>query len=295
LLHDTGPGFPERPERLKAIVERVRDLPGLVRLAPKPAPLEWITTIHTPAYVERVKGAWAAGARHLDTTDVPISEKSYDAAVLAAGALLVAVDAVMERRVKNAFCAVRPPGHHALKDRAMGFCLFNNVAVAARYVQKKHKLARVLIVDWDVHHGNATQDAFFDDPTVMYFSVHRSPFYPGTGHEHEKGKANNIINATFPAGTGDEPVRKAFEEKLKPAATAFKPEFVFISCGFDAYKDDPLGGMRYTAPGYAELTRIVREIADASAQGRIVSALEGGYNLEGLADCAEAHLKELMK
>ncbi|MCX6906818.1 MAG: histone deacetylase [Verrucomicrobia bacterium] len=301
LKHDTGAGHPERAERLTAIVSKLRRdglFAGLVPLQPAAASLDWITTIHAPEYVERVKKDCRAGIGYVNTPDAPASTNSCDVALMAAGGLLSAVDAVMEEKVRNAFCAVRPPGHHALKNRAMGFCLFNNVAIAARYIQKKHKLARVLIVDWDVHHGNGTQAAFYDDPTVFYFSVHLSPVYPGSGHADETGEGKGVgftLNVPLRAGCGDADYKKAFEEKLKPAATAFKPDFVLISAGFDAAQGDLLGRMNVTPEGYAELTRIVKGIAERYCGGRLVSTLEGGYNLEALAASVEAHLRVLME
>ena len=201
-------------------------------------------------------------------------------------------------RIRNAFCAVRPPGHHALKDRAMGFCFFNNVAIAAKYIQNKHHLARVLIVDWDVHHGNGTQAIFYDDPSVFYFSTHQSPFYPGTGGADEKGEGKGrgfTLNVPLPAGSGDADYAKAFEEKLKPAAAAFQPDFVLISAGFDAARGDLLGRMDLTPEGYAQLTRIVKAIAQQYCKGRLVSVLEGGYNLEALAASVEAHVRVLVE
>jgi acetoin utilization deacetylase AcuC-like enzyme len=301
LKHDTGAGHPERPERLTAIVSKLKSdglLAKLVPLQPAAASLDWITTIHEPAYVERVKNDCRDGIGYVNTPDAPASINSYEVALMAAGGLLVAVDAVMDGKVNNAFCAVRPPGHHALKNRAMGFCLFNNVAIAARYIQKKHKLTRVLIVDWDVHHGNGTQAAFYDDPTVFYFSVHLSPFYPGTGHANETGEGRGVgatLNVPLRAGCDDADYRKAFKEKLKPAAAAFKPDFVLISAGFDAAKGDLLGRMNVTPEGYAALTRIVKDIAEKHSGGRLVSTLEGGYNLDALAASVEAHLRVLME
>jgi acetoin utilization deacetylase AcuC-like enzyme len=301
LAHKTGAGHPERPERLTAIVERLGDrglLSELSAIRPVAVATEWLTTVHSPEYVERVRTSCLAGRGYVDTPDAPASTNSYEVALLAAGGVMRAIDTVMEGKVKNAFCAVRPPGHHALSNRAMGFCLFNNVAIAARYVQKKHKLARVLIVDWDVHHGNGTQAAFYDDPTVFYFSTHQSPFYPGTGNLEERGEGKGIgftLNVPMPAGSGDAEYRKAFEEKLKPAADAFKPDFVLISAGFDAAKDDLLGLMKLTPDGYASLTRIVKSIAGEHCHGRLVSVLEGGYNLESLAASVEAHVRILME
>ena len=301
LRHLTGVGHPERPERLTAIVDRLRRtglLERLVPLAPAPAAREWLTTVHSPEYVARVTASYAEGVRYIDTGDVPISEDSAHVAVMAVGGVLVAVDAVAEGKVESAFCAVRPPGHHARRDKAMGFCIFNNVAIAARYAQKKHGLAKVLIVDWDVHHGNGTQEMFYADPAVLYFSVHRYPFYPGTGGADEKGSgpgAGFTVNVPLPAGAGDAEFRRAFEDTLEPAARRFAPDLVLISAGFDAHTDDPLGGMKMTPQGYADLTRIVKRIARASARGRMVSVLEGGYNLDGLAASVEAHLRALME
>ena len=299
LKHNTGAGHPERAERLTAIVDRLQQsglLAEMVRLEPVAAAPEWITAVHSPQYLERVRTNCLAGAPHLDSTDTPVSAESYAAALSAAGGVLAAVDGVMSGKVRNAFCAVRPPGHHALKERAMGFCLFNNVAIAARYLQKQHKLARVLIVDWDVHHGNGTQAAFNDNPTVFYFSTHQSPFYPGTGRAEERGEGKGVgskLNVPLPAGSGDADYLKAFEEKLKPAADAFKPDFVLVSAGFDAAQGDLLGRMKITPDGYAALTRIVKSIAERHCQGRLVSVLEGGYNLEALAASVEAHVRTL--
>ncbi|MFO8014408.1 MAG: histone deacetylase [Phycisphaerae bacterium] len=301
LQHKTGAGHPEGPERLRAVVRRLegRGLLGrLLTIAPRPAEARWLTTVHASDYVRRVRDRCKAGADHVDTSDVPVSRGSYDAAVAAVGGVLAAVDAVVEGRVRSAFCAVRPPGHHARRDRAMGFCLFNHVAVAARYVQKKHGLAKVLIVDWDVHHGNGTQEMFYDDPTVFYFGIHQSPFYPGTGGAEERGEGDGrgtTLNVPLAAGAGDRAYRQAFERHLRPAAEAFRPDFVLISAGFDAHEDDPLGRMKVTAGGFADLTRLVRAIAERHCRGRLVSVLEGGYHLRGLADSAEAHLRVLME
>ena len=300
LEHKTGRGHPEGPQRLVAIVDRLEEkglLSRLAKLEPIPAATEWITAVHSPQYVQRVERLCQEGAGHVDSGDVPVCRRSYDVATAAVGGVLAAIDEVMEGKTQNAFCAVRPPGHHALEDKAMGFCLLNNVAIAARYLQKKHKLSKVLIVDWDVHHGNGTQAIFYDDPTVFYFSIHQYPFYPGTGSAEEKGKGkglNYTLNVPLPAGSGDEEYRKAFEETLKPAALAFGPDFVLISAGFDAHRDDLLGGMEVTAEGFAQLTRIVKQIAQQCCGGRMVSILEGGYHLEGLADSTEAHLRVLM-
>ena len=301
LKHDTGAGHPERAERLVAIrkrLERTGLLSQLALIKPRAASVESLATVHNPQYIDHIRQICRAGKGYADSSDTVASQDSYEVALMAAGGVQSAIDAVMEGRIRNAFCAVRPPGHHALKDRAMGFCFFNNVAIAAKYIQNKHHLAKVLIVDWDVHHGNGTQAIFYDDPTVFYFSAHQSPFYPGTGGADEKGEGKGLgftLNVPLPAGSGDAEYTKAFEEKLKPAAAAFQPDFVLISAGFDAAKDDLLGRMNLTPEGYAQLTRIVKAIAQQYCRGRLVSVLEGGYNLEVLAASVEAHLRVLME
>lgn len=307
LQHKTGAAHPEKPQRLTAIVTRLKETVlgehagsplQLVTPEPSPDPTEWIAAIHTPQYVARVRKSCQDGVEYLDSMDTPISRESYEAAAAAVGGVLSAIDGVMQGKIRNAFCAVRPPGHHALKDRAMGFCIFNNVAIGARYIQGKYGLSRVLIVDWDVHHGNGTQWAFYDDPTVLYFSTHQYPFYPGTGSEEQKGTGKGFgytVNVPLPAGCGDEEYVRAFEELLKPRALEFDPDFVLISAGFDAHEDDPLGGMNVTANGFAKMTSIVKEIAEKCCEGRIVSVLEGGYSLDGLADSVDAHISVLQK
>ncbi|MBN1510234.1 MAG: SUMF1/EgtB/PvdO family nonheme iron enzyme [Sedimentisphaerales bacterium] len=300
LEHKTTPGHPESPRRLTAIVEKLKAdgvYAKLKVLTPEPASLDWIQTIHAPTYVERARTSCEQGDEYLDSLDVPISRRSYEAAVMAAGGVLRAVDAVMQGEVRNAFCAIRPPGHHAMRDLAMGFCVFNNVAIGTKYVQQKYRLSKVLIVDWDVHHGNGTQAAFYEDPSVLYFGVHQYPFYPGSGTEAEKGRGkglNYTINVPLPAGSGDSDFLNAFEQKLRPAALHFSPEFVFVSAGFDAHENDTLGGMRVTTEGYGKLSRTVKEIADQCCKGRLVSVLEGGYGLDGLAASVEAHVRVLM-
>jgi acetoin utilization deacetylase AcuC-like enzyme/formylglycine-generating enzyme required for sulfatase activity len=301
IEHKTTPGHPESPERLVRIIKQLKDkglYSQLVKLKPMLADRRWIETIHSPEYIDRARSSSENGARYLDSGDVPISLKSYQAAVMAAGGVLAAIDAVMEHKVTNAFCTVRPPGHHALENRAMGFCIFNNVAIGAKYIQEKYGLPKVLIVDWDVHHGNGTQAAFYNDPNVLYFSTHQYPFYPGSGSqaEHGAGKGlHTIINVPLPAGSGDDSYVKVFEEKLVPAASSFAPDFVLVSAGFDAHEGDLLGGMRVTDRGFAKLTQIVKSIAEKFCAGRLVSVLEGGYGLEGLAASVEAHIRVLMQ
>lgn len=300
LQHKTGAGHPERPDRLSAIVQRLEQtglFDELAAIEPRESPDEWLTAVHTAEHLAAVREA-AKEAGYAGSMDTPVSKDSYKVALHAAGGVLAAVDAVMEGKIRSAFCAIRPPGHHATKDEAMGFCLLNNVAIAARYAQKKHRLAKVLIVDWDVHHGNGTQAIFYDDPSVFYFSTHQWPFYPGTGAASERGTgkaAGTTLNVPLPRGSGQREYRRAFEEKLVPAAIEFKPDFVLISAGFDAHEHDLLGGMKLTAEDFAELTRIVKTIAEKHCGGRLVSVLEGGYELKGLAASVEAHVRILMQ
>jgi acetoin utilization deacetylase AcuC-like enzyme/formylglycine-generating enzyme required for sulfatase activity len=301
LEHKTTTGHPESPQRLVAIVKNLKAkglYSELYQITPSPVKMEWLTKIHTPEYIERARESCEEDAGYLDSLDVPISSKSYDAALMAAGGVLSAIDAVMEGKIQNAFCAVRPPGHHAVEDGALGFCIFNNIAIGTRYIQEKYGLSKILIVDWDVHHGNGTQAEFYDDPNVLYFSVHRYPFYPGTGSEMEKGLEkglNYTINVPLPAGSTDQDYLIAFEKKLKPAALSFSPDFVLISAGFDAHKDDPLGGMKVTEEGFVQMTKIARDIAQKCCESRLVSVLEGGYNLDALAASVEAHIRVLME
>jgi acetoin utilization deacetylase AcuC-like enzyme len=300
LEHDMGAGHPESPNRLRAIMQQLEQsgtAGRLVRIEPRRAEDEWITQVHRPSYVASLTQLEPTSGRVSLDPDTSMSPGSLSAAYLAAGGALAAVDAIMAKQVDQVFCAVRPPGHHAEAGRAMGFCLFNNVAIAARYVQKKHGLTRVLIVDWDVHHGNGTQHSFEDDPSVLFFSTHQYPHYPGTGRATERGSGAGegfTINVPMEAGEGDEEYRAIFHKALVPAADDFKPEFVIISAGFDAHKDDPLASMGLTEAGYADLTNIVAGIAKRHAKGRILSSLEGGYNLTALSASVDRHIQALL-
>lgn len=300
LEHDMGMGHPESPNRLRAIVQQLEQsgtMAQLTRIAPRMAEDGWIVKVHTAAYLASLKQHAPASGRVSLDPDTSMSPGSLTAAYLAAGGALAGVDAIMNREVEHVFCAVRPPGHHAEANRAMGFCLLNNVAIAARYAQKKYGLSRVLIVDWDVHHGNGTQHSFEDDPSVLFFSTHQFPHYPGTGRESEHGRGageGSTINVPMEAGGGDDEYRAVFHHVLVPAADEFKPELVIISAGFDAHKDDPLASMGLTEAGYADLTGIVAGIARRHAQGRILSSLEGGYNLTALAASVDAHVRGLL-
>ena len=300
LEHKTTPNHPEKPQRLIAIIDNLKEknlYSELVQPTFLPVDMNYLLKVHTEEYIEHVQRVCQTGSGYLDP-DTPVSEKSYEAALMAAGAVTSAIDAVMEGKIKNAFCALRPPGHHAEKDAAKGFCIFNNIAVGAKYIQDKYQLKKILIVDWDVHHGNGTQHSFYDDPDILYFSVHQYPFYPGTGSESEKGIGKGLnftMNSPLPDGSTDNDYIEIFENKLKPAALSFSPDFVLISAGFDAHKNDLLGSMKVTEQGFAQMTRIVKEIAQKCSNSRIVSILEGGYNLQALASSVEAHIRVLME
>lgn len=299
LRHNAGVGHPERPERLESIMKHLAEtklLEKLVRIEPYPAEIDWIATIHTRDYIDSIKQACEQGYHHLDA-DTGICPESYQIALLATGGALAAADAVMDNKINNAFCAVRPPGHHAEKDRARGFCIFNNIAITTRYLQQKYQLEKVLIIDWDVHHGNGTQNSFYDDPTVFYFSIHQWPHYPGSGLQMEKGIGNGegfTLNVPLSGGHGNEDYIDIFENQLVPAAKKFEPDFILISAGFDGHYQDPLAGMQLTEKGYGQLTQIAVDLADEFCEGRIISLLEGGYNLEMLARSVATHITVLL-
>ncbi|MDY7009856.1 MAG: histone deacetylase [Planctomycetota bacterium] len=304
LEHHTGLGHPESPQRLAAIWEKLHDeglWDKLVHVEPKAASVDDLLTVHSAEYVEQVRRDIEAGRSVLSTGDTSVCPKSYEIALLAAGGVMCAVDAVCEGNVDSAFCAVRPPGHHATASAGMGFCIFNNVAVAARHAQKNHGVGRILIVDWDFHHGNGTQEIFYDDPSVFYFSTHQFDRYPmaltGLGYAGQtgsgKGKGANI-NCPLELGVGDKEIIAAFTEDLVLAMEAFPPELVIISAGFDCIAGDPIGELNVTDDGIAELTGILMDIAAASAGGRIVSVLEGGYDLAGLASATARHIRTMM-
>ncbi|HTD43329.1 MAG TPA: histone deacetylase [Bryobacteraceae bacterium] len=297
--HDPGAGHPERPERYDAVTQAL-SAAGLMnpaaRIKPRFATEDEIALCHSHAYIQKVKQEIGAGARQLSTGDTDVGPRSFEVALEAAGGILNAVDAVIERKARNAFCVVRPPGHHARPEQGMGFCIFNSIAIAARYAQRKHGLGKVLIADWDVHHGNGTQDIFYSDGSVLFFSTHQSPWYPGTGAAGETGDGkgkNCTINVPLPAGSGRSEIVGSFRQRLMPAAEGFRPDLVLISAGFDSRIDDPLGRFRLSDDDFAELTAIMLEIAGLHAGSRLVSVLEGGYNLSGLASGATAHVKAL--
>ncbi len=302
LLHDTGSFHPERPERMTSILSRLdMDGHGLEdataggwrRLAPSAADESQIKAVHDAAYFDAVAGWCEKGYKNLPTGDTTICPASEVVARLAAGAGARAVDAVLSREVDNVFCAIRPPGHHAESDRGMGFCIYNNAAVAARHAQSRHGAERVAILDWDVHHGNGTQEIFEDDPSVYYFSIHQSPLYPFTGMEWERGTGGGegyTLNVPVSAGSGDEVFIDALGQRIVPAMREFQPDLFILSAGFDAHLDDPLSGTLVTDEGFRTMSRIVLDFAEDVCGGRMVSMLEGGYDLEALGRCVADHV-----
>jgi len=293
--HLTGPGHPEQPARFDAAVNALSGL-ELNPISPRVATYDEIALCHTRPYIELAEREISAGFPELSTGDTVVSPRSLEAALRATGGALNAVDAIFDKRVSNAFCVVRPPGHHASAACGMGFCIFDTIAIAARYAQRKYGIGRVLIADWDVHHGNGTQDIFYTDGTVFVFNTHQSPWYPGTGARGETGQGSGegmTLNCPFPAGSGRKEILGAFQEQLLPAAKKVQPELVLISAGFDSRAGDPLGNFTLTDADFADLTGVVREIADRYAEGRLLSVLEGGYSLTGLAAGVRAHVEAL--
>ena len=295
--HNPGPGHPEQVARFDAALRGLGD-GKLTPAAPRAATVDELALCHTRDYIQVARRDVEMGLPGLSTGDTEIGPRSYDVALRAAGVCLNAVDLVMKAEAQNAFCVVRPPGHHATPNRGMGFCLFNNIAVAARYAQKKYGVERVVIADWDVHHGNGTQDIFYADPSVFFFSTHQSPWYPGTGAADETGEGKGKgtkLNCPFPAGTGRDRILAVFHDKLAVAMTDYKPDLILISAGFDSRAGDPLGQFRLTDVDFADLTGIMLEIAGKHAKGRVVSVLEGGYNLDGLTKGVSAHVTALQQ
>lgn len=296
LDHLTPVGHPERPDRIRAI-ERILEHEKFQSLRRELAPMgsvEDIARAHPGAYIDQLKRlAPKEGIARVDA-DTSMSPGTWEAALRGVGAACHAVDKVAAKDVTNVFSAARPPGHHAEKDRAMGFCFFNNAAIAARYAQAKHGIDRVAIVDFDVHHGNGTQDIFWEDPSVMYCSTHQMPLYPGSGAASETGEAGTIVNAPLPPGADGTGFREAFDLVLLPRLETFQPELVIVSAGFDAHMRDPLGGLNLVEADFAWATQVLMDVADKHSGGRLVSVLEGGYDLEGLARSAAAHVMTLM-
>ncbi|MBV9557188.1 MAG: histone deacetylase family protein [Pseudolabrys sp.] len=296
LNHLTPAGHPERPDRLRAIEAALENkkFQDLVRVEAPMSSLETVALAHPLEFVEEVRDAAPREGLVRIDADTSMSPGSFEAALRCVGGSVLAVDDVVAKKADNAFVATRPPGHHAEKTRPMGFCIFNHAAVAARYAQKKHGLDRVAIVDFDVHHGNGSQDIFWADKSVMYCSTHEMPLYPGTGSTSERGEHNNIVNAPLRAGDGGKEFRQAMENVILPRLNGFKPELLIISAGFDAHTRDPLASLNFVEDDYTWVTRTLMDVADVSADGRIVSILEGGYDLEGLSRSVAAHVTALM-
>jgi acetoin utilization deacetylase AcuC-like enzyme len=302
LLHDPGTWHPERPDRLKAIHRNLQEgdlLELVVPIQPYEAPLTWLERLHDPEYIRELREACAKGQRIFKVPDCGICKDTYDIARLAAGGVMAAVDAVLGGQVDNAFCAVRPPGHHAERNRALGFCFFNNVALGALYALENYSLARVAIIDWDVHHGNGTQHMFESEPRVFYLSMHEDPeyCYPGTGYAREGGTGPGrgfTLNLPMPPRSGDEEYLEALTTKGLPRLRQFAPQLVLISAGFDAHEQDPLAHEKMTREGYRQMGRLLLDLAQETAEGRLIMVLEGGYNLQALEECVEDQIRLLL-
>jgi acetoin utilization deacetylase AcuC-like enzyme len=297
IEHDMGAGHPESPDRLRAVMEALKAdaFNGLDRREAPMAELDQIARVHPRDYVDQIMAAIPESGRVQLDPDTCVCPASGEAGLRASGAVCAAVDAVMADEAANAFCAVRPPGHHAEQTRPMGFCFFNNVAVGALQAREAHGLTRVAVVDFDVHHGNGTQAMFWDDENLFFGSSHQSPFYPGTGGAAERGATGNIVNTPLAAGSGSREFRQVWEGVILPALAEFEPEFLLISAGFDAHQADPLAALRLNEEDYAWVTRKLMKIADDHCAGRIVSTMEGGYDLGALARSAAVHVKTLMQ
>ncbi len=301
VLHEPSLAHPESPERINAVVDAIEELgdatDSIIRYRPDPAPISAIEAVHTRNYIRFVEETCLTGQDCLDQGETQVCPESFEVARLSAAAAMLAVDAVLADGRKAAFSAARPPGHHATASVPMGFCLFNNVAIAARHAQRAHGCGRVLILDWDVHHGNGTQDIFYADNSVFFISLHQFPFYPGTGAANETGTGKGkgfTLNIPVAAGTGWEEYAPLFRVALHRTLERFTPELILISAGFDAHKDDPLGDLNLNSENFAEMTHIVTSLADDVCNGRVASILEGGYNLKALRNSTLAHLKALV-
>ncbi|MCU0454364.1 MAG: histone deacetylase [Bacteroidetes bacterium] len=299
LLHDTGAGHPERRLRVETLVAHLMSTDlwsAMDHRRPEEAPLEAMTAVHTSPYLETVERTIANGETLLDDGDTRVCPASWRAARLAAGAAMLGIDLACGGERAHVFSAMRPPGHHAESSRAMGFCIVNHVAVAARHAQRRYGIGRVAIVDWDVHHGNGTEEIFWRDPSVLYVSLHQYPLWPGTGAASDAGDGDGrgtTVNCPLPPGSGEQAYERAFRERVVPALTSFGPELLIISAGFDAHRDDPLANMDLRAESFGRFTQMVGEATSRSLSAGIVSVLEGGYDLRALSSSVEVHLREL--
>jgi acetoin utilization deacetylase AcuC-like enzyme len=296
--HETGPHHPERPERLEAVRKGLTDSGLMSRcevLAPSSVDLQLVERVHTVEYINQFRNACKLEQESLHTPDCAICPESFEIARLAAGGVVLTVDEVMSGRIRNAFCPVRPPGHHAERRTAMGFCYFNNVAVAAEHLRIEHGLKRIALLDWDVHHGNGTQHHFEEDPDTLFISIHQHPYtlFPGTGFEEEQG-VGNVTNLPMTPGAGDDEYRQAFDDTLLPKVAEFKPEFILACIGFDPHHLDPLAQLEVTTKMFGWMAAEVRNLAESLCDGRYVTILEGGYDLDAVAECTQAHVEALV-
>ena len=294
--HNTGDGHPEKIDRVTVVIDNFKKLDNKKLIWKKPNKFEnsFLIKTHTSNYIDQVNKSFPKKGYNFLDGDTIVSPGSKDASKDAVGSIITAIDGVQNKEFKNAFCAVRPPGHHAEKEKAMGFCIFNNVAVGANYLIEKYKYNRIAIIDFDVHHGNGTQDIFYDNEKVLYISTHQFPFYPGSGTEKEKGKYNNIFNIPLPAGTTSEEYLSAYEFVLK-RLKEFKPEFILLSAGFDAHKNDPLAQFQLESKDFYTLTKRTLELSKLLCNGKVVSILEGGYDLIALQESTQKHVEALIE
>ena len=294
LNHDTGQGHPERADRVSVVVENLKKNKKLIWKKPLKFDTKYLKIAHKPNYIDEVENSFPNKGLHFLDGDTIVSPGSRKASSDAVASIITAIDSVQNKEFKNVFCPVRPPGHHAEKDKAMGFCIYNNVAVGAHYLIEKYKLNKIAIIDFDVHHGNGTQDIFYDNEKVLYISTHQYPFYPGTGANNEKGKHNNILNIPLPAGTNSEEYLNAYEHVLKKLKE-FKPKFLLFSAGFDAHQDDPLAQFKLQSKDFYDITKRTLETIGKYCNSKLVSVLEGGYDLNALKESSEMHLKALIE
>ena len=294
LNHDTGQGHPERADRVSVVIENLKKNKKLIWKKPLKFDKKYLKIAHKSNYIDEVENSFPKKSLHFLDGDTIVSPGSRQASSDAVASIITAIDSVQNKEFKNVFCPVRPPGHHAEKNKAMGFCIYNNVAVGAHYLIEKYKLNKIAIIDFDVHHGNGTQDIFYENEKVLYISTHQYPYYPGSGSNKEKGKYNNILNIPLPAGTNSNEYLDAYEHVLKKLKE-FKPEFVLFSAGFDAHKDDPLAQLQLTSKDYYEITKRTLDCVKKFCGGKVVSILEGGYDLNALKESTEHHINALLE
>ena len=294
LNHDTGQGHPERADRVSVVIENLKKNKKLIWKKPLKFDTKYLKIAHESDYIDEVENSFPKKGLHFLDGDTIVSPGSRQASSDAVASIITAIDSVQNKEFKNVFCPVRPPGHHAEKDKAMGFCIYNNVAVGAHYLIDKYKFNKIAIIDFDVHHGNGTQNIFYDNEKVLYISTHQYPFYPGTGANNEKGKHDNILNIPLPAGTSSEEYLNAYEHVLKKLKE-FKPEFLLFSAGFDAHQDDPLAQFKLSSKDFYDITKRTLKVINKSINNKVVSILEGGYDLNALKESSEYHLKALIE